>query len=173
MILRKFLAAQGRGPFSGHSWPLPMSDTPGKWVVVEGALAPCARGVHVCRAVDLAHWIHDELWEVEVEGEAIEGVDCLIVPRARLVRRMDSWTEGSRRFAQACVDHAASAVGPLATASLLELLEDGRSMLAHGFVALSAYTAAVTVGRLTMDDPTTGFRRERAWQSAWIAQQVG
>ena len=171
--MRKFLAAQGRGPFSGHSWPLPTSNAPGEWVAVEGALAQCARGVHVCRDVDLAHWIHDELWEVEVEGEAIEGVDCLIVPRARLVRRIDSWAEGSRRFAQACVDHAASEVGPLATGSLLELLEDGRSMAANGFVALSAYTAAVAVGRLTMADPTTGFRRERAWQSAWIAQHIG
>jgi hypothetical protein len=172
MVLRKFLAAQGRGPFSGHAWPLPTRNGPGEWVAVEGALAQCARGLHVCRDVDLAHWIHDELWEVEVDGEAIEGVDCLVVPRARLVRRMDAWAEGSRRFAQACIEHAASEIGPRATRSLPELLDDGRSMLTDGFVALTAYTAAVAVGRLTLDDPTTGFRRERAWQSAWIAEHV-
>ena len=172
MILRKFLAPQGRGPFSGRPWPLPAGNAPGEWVAVEGALAPCARGVHVCRDEDLAHWIHDELWEVEVEGEAIEGVDCIIVPRARLLRRMDSWAEGSLRFARACVEHAGAEVGPRATGSLGELLEDGRSMLADGFVAMTAYTAAVAVGRLTMDDPATGFRRERAWQSAWIAQHI-
>jgi hypothetical protein len=172
MIRRKFLAAEGRGPFSGHAWPLPMGDAPGEWVAVEGALAQCTRGVHVCRDVDLAHWIHDELWEVEVEGDALEGIDCLIVPRARLVRRTDAWADGSRRFAQACIEHAASEVGPLATGSLFELLEDGRSMLANGYVALTAYTAAVAVGRRTMDDPTAGFRRERAWQSGWITEHV-
>jgi len=170
MKAHKFLASGGHGPFSGFAWPLPAGDEPGAWVTAEGRLAPCARGVHVCRADDLAHWIHDELWEVETSGESIEGTDCLIVRGARLVRRIDSWAEGRHGFALACIDHALAEAGAGAAGAVRDLLEDARQMVGYGYPSLAAYTAAVAVGRARGGDPASTFRDERAWQSAWIAR---
>src|SRR5258706_12110985 len=58
---------------------------------------------------DLAHWLHEELWEVESEGDRVEGIDCFVVRRPRLVRRIDVWNAGGpARFAEACIGHAAA-----------------------------------------------------------------
>jgi hypothetical protein len=173
MRARKFLAAGGRGPFSGVTWPPCADGSPGEWIDVDGVLAPCARGIHVCRDIDLAYWIHDELWDVEVEGPAVEGVDCLVVARARLLRRIDAWTEGRHRFARASIEHAAASLGSAAGDALGDLLDDAQIMATHGYPALASYTAAVAVGRASGGDAVQGFRTERAWQSVWIADFVG
>src|SRR5690348_431080 len=107
MSTYKFLAKGAVGPQSGFKWPEPQAPAFGAWVDADGPLELCVRGAHVCRALDLAYWLHDELWETEVDGEQIEGVDCLVVRRARLVRRIDAWHQGgAARFAQACAEHA-------------------------------------------------------------------
>jgi hypothetical protein len=170
----KFLAAGARGPLSGFAWPVPGRGAPGAWVEVDGPLAPCARGVHVCRAFELAHWIHEELWELETAGDPVGGLDCIVVPRARLLRRIDEWSgPGGRRFADACIDHAAAQAGPAPADGVRALLEDARLMSGHGYIALGAFTAAVVVGRLdSVEAPEGAYRRERAWQSAWIADQL-
>jgi hypothetical protein len=173
MMARKFLAAGGRSPFSGTGWPLPCGTAPGEWIVVEGELAPCSRGVHVCRDVDLAYWIHDELWDVEVDGAGVEGVDCLLFPRARLVARIDAWTEKRGLFAEASIAHAQAILGPTASESLREMLADASMMAAHGYASLASYTVAVAVGRRGGADVVEGFRAERAWQSSWITDHVG
>jgi hypothetical protein len=168
MRTHKFLAKGAQGPLSGFAWPVPDGTAAGAWVVADGPLAPCARGVHVCRPADLAHWVHDELWELEAEGDQIEGLDCIVVRRARLVRRIDDWgAAGGRRFAEACVEHAAAA------APASDLLGDARFMSAHGYVAMAAFTAAVAVGRSSSEEGVeAAYRRERAWQSAWIAEHL-
>ena len=177
MVTYKFLAKGGLGPLSGFAWPVPqdgLGGLPGAWVEVTGPLAPCVRGVHVCRSVDLAHWIHDELWEIEADGEPLDGLDCLVVPRARLVHRVDAWSNGGgQRFAEACIEHAeAGAPAPLAEA-LRALLDDARLMAANGYLALASFTAAVAVARSDADGSREGgYRRERAWQSAWIADEL-
>ena len=168
----KFLARGAVGPISRFSWPTPSLDAgrPGAWVEVEGSLVPCAHGIHVCRPGDLAHWICDELWEVEVAGEAVDGLDCLIVARARLVRRVDAWSErGGGSFADACVEHAAEQTRGGPGEAVRELVDDARWMAKNGYVALGAFTAAVAVSRLSPGEVEDAFRRERAWQSAWIA----
>lgn len=172
MVTHKFLAQGARGPVSGFAWPRARGDAPAAWVEVEGPLTQCARGVHVCRTFDLAHWIHDELWELEADGDQIEGTDCIVVRRARLVRRIDAWgAPATLRFAEACVEHAVAHVGPATAVAVRELLDDARFMATNGYVALSAFTAALVVSRASADaDPA--YRRERAWQSAWIADQV-
>jgi hypothetical protein len=172
MKAHKFLAKGALGPLSGFAWPAPTRDAPGAWVEADGPLAVCARGVHVCRAQDLAHWIHDELWEVEADGGSIEGVDCIVVARARLVRRIDTWGgEGGRTFATACVDHASLRAGNASPEAMRDLLEDARYMAANGYVALAAYTAALVVSRASSAS-YAAYRSERAWQSAWIARSL-
>jgi len=172
MKAHKFLATGARGPLSGFAWPTPRGDSKGTWVEAEGALLQCSRGVHVCRPLDLAHWIHDELWEVETSGDEVDGLDCIVVRRARLVRRMDAWgVNGRQRFASACVEHAAAQVTETVADGVRQLLDDARFMATNGYVTISAYTAALAVGRIVSQEPSA-YRREREWQSAWIASEL-
>jgi hypothetical protein len=92
----KFLDRTGRAVFSGHPWPLSGTTAPGPWLEA-GPAALCGRGIHACRAADLSWWIHDELWEVELSGEVVEGDHKLAAPRGRLVRRVDGWAGGAAR----------------------------------------------------------------------------
>ena len=171
MRTHKFLAAGALGPLSGFAWPMPSGAAPGAWVEVEGPLAPCARGIHVCQPLDLAHWIHDELWELEADGKQTAGLDCLVVQRARLVRRIDAWADAGPRFAEACVEHAAARIGFTELEPVTALMSDARYMATHGYVAMSAFTAALALSRL----PAVGssaYRRERAWQSGWLVTEL-
>ena len=165
MIAYKFLARGRLGPVSGVAWP-----EPGVWLEVAGDLSPCARGVHVCRTQDLAHWLSDELWELETSEGAVAGLDCLVVAKAQLVRRVDTWSEGgAARFTAACAAHALASAGTLQSA--LELVNDSKLAAAAGYFAVSAYCAALAVAK-TRRDTEQAYRAERAWQGAWIAREL-
>lgn len=177
MSTYKFLAKGAMGPLSGFKWPAPRAGTAGAWVQPEGPLELCVNGCHVCRAVDLAHWLHDELWETEIDGEQVDGIDCLLVRRARLVRRIDAWHEGgAATFAEACAQHAtemADRAPPDPSVAVRGFLEDAFLAARTGFVAVSAYSSALAVAKLgAPSDQDDFYRQERAWQSAWIARVV-
>jgi hypothetical protein len=159
----KFLAKGAIGPLSGHTWP-----EPGRWLEASGPLVVCSRGIHVCRPQDLAHWLHDELWQVETEGEALEALDCTVVRRARLVRRIDAWsTGGAARFAEACIEHAQALDGAAA------FIDDARMARAAGYLAVSAFCSALAVAELDPGAVTErAFRRERIWQAGWITREL-
>jgi hypothetical protein len=115
MIVYKFLCAGGVGPFSGYSWPLPRDGGPGPWVTSAPDPVLCDRAVHACRVSDLPWWLHDELWQAELDGIVSTGRHKVMAPRGRLVRRIDEWDAGcAQRFADACAerarDHAATAL---------------------------------------------------------------
>jgi hypothetical protein len=173
----KFLASGAIGPMSSFHWPEPGAEAPGAWVEEQGPLELCLRGTHVCRAFELAHWLHAELWEVEVSGDRAEGIDCLVVQRARLLRRIDAWHEGgARRFAEACVEHAARvaerAPGGI-PAVAREYIEDAAICAKNGYPAVGAHAAALAVARSgPASDEHEAYRLERAWQSDWIAREV-
>jgi len=173
-MTHKFLGKGAVGPLSGFPWPMPGNRAAGAWVESTGPLALCASGIHICRASDLAHWIHEELWEVEADGDQLDGFDCVVVQRARLVRRIDEWSgAGGQRFAKACVEHAAAQAGPSPADAIGGLFEDADFMSANGYIALAAYTTALAVSRLHAEAETeAAYRRERAWQSAWIAHEL-
>jgi len=175
MVTYKFLAKGTTGPLSGFKWPEPEGAAPGAWVEAEGPLELCVRGAHVCRSFELAHWLHDELWETEVDGDQIEGIDCLVVRRARLVRRIDAWHQGGdARFADACVEHAAELADRApegAKAAVRAYLDDAAFAARNGHPVISAHAAAIAVA--TLGDPSDAepaYRRERAWQADWIAR---
>jgi hypothetical protein len=135
----------------------------------------CSSGVHACRAPELAHWLHEELWLVELGGSLLEGIDCVVAERGRLVRQIDAWADGgAARFATAARDHAAELV---ATADeehrplLSVYLGDASWHLPRGATALAAFCAAMTVARLHGKShfDEAAYRRERVWQSSWIA----
>jgi len=168
----KFLTREATGPFSGYAWPLPQGAAPGAWVEAgAGVLELCVRGPHVCRPADLAYWLNDELWQLEVGGDQVEGVDCLVVRQARLVRRLDGWRDGgvAARFAQACVAHGTGLVP--APAPARAYLADAAEAARHGYVAVAAFAAALAVAK-TADGGDQAYRLERAWQSAWIAREL-
>jgi hypothetical protein len=177
MSTYKFLAKGARGPISGFEWPASEGGLPGSWVEVEGPLGLCTNGCHVCRPSELAHWLHDELWEVETQGEQLEGLDCLVVRRARLARRVDAWhLGGAAQFGEACAQHAAELSGraPRDSARAAQpYIEDAFVSVRAGFVAVGAHASALAVCKL--GDPAeeyTAYRRERVWQSEWIARAV-
>lgn len=170
MIAYKFLAHGAMSPISRFEWPIPVSITTGAWVEASGLLAPCARGIHVCREMDLAHWINDELWELEADGDSILAFDCMVVRRARLRRRIEAWTDGGAlRFAGACIERAETLLDASAAQSL-QLLDDAREAASAGYVSVSAYASALAVARRPgQKDVEVPFRHERAWQSQRIA----
>lgn len=174
MIAYKFLAAGGRGPFSGFAWPLPSNGEPGAWVDAEGDLVPCSSGVHACTVETLPTWVHDELWRVELDVEVVHFGSVLVARRGRLVERVPGWTlDSGQEFANACAqrirDRAAASTDPLrvAYADFLEGLAEAANDSAG--VSLTAYGAAHAV-----DESEPGmFKSERAWQARWLAERLG
>jgi hypothetical protein len=171
----KFLARGALGPISNVRWPRPVAPSPGGWLDGGTPLVQCERGVHLARKEELAHWLHDELWLVEYDGAAEPGSDCLIVERARLLRRIEAWDEPmAMRFAVAARDHLvelAARAAPEAYDRVAAIIGDASRRVALGAMAMAAYNAAIGVARLS-EDASAAYRRERIWQSQWIAREL-
>jgi hypothetical protein len=103
VIAYKFLRAGRISPFSGTDWPEHGA------LEAAGPLEACRNGVHACRIDDLPYWLDDELWEVELLGEVVEERLKLLARGGRLVRRLDSWDDGTQRaFAESCLRRVAA-----------------------------------------------------------------
>lgn len=99
MIAWKFLSAGAVAPFTRHQW------SPGVWV--EAVRAQEGYGVHACRLSDLAFWIGEELWRIELDGPVRERETQIEAPRGRLLERIDRWDRKARaEFGLACVFQA-------------------------------------------------------------------
>jgi hypothetical protein len=175
----KFLAHGAIGPVSEYAWPSPGDAAPGEWTEASTPLQLCASGVHVCRVSELAHWLHDELWVVEVDGETLEGIDRMLVQRARLLYPLEEWRNGiaAARFARAARDHAAALVATAPTSAqprLTQYVGDASYHLPNGSTALAAFCAAMAVAWFHGGDHFDGeaYRRERDWQSSFIAADL-
>jgi hypothetical protein len=167
----KFLARDAIAPITRVAW------SAGAWVEAEGPLAACESGVHVLRAQDLAHWVHEELWRVEGDGEELEGVDCVVVRRARLVDRVAAWEgEGGERFAAACLDRVTAALGAAEGEDRTMLEHHRRAVAAHvqrKNRAMAAYVSAMGLAKAHGEGTIEArFRDERAWQSAWLVREL-
>jgi hypothetical protein len=170
----KFLEKGARSPFSGFQWPMPSAAGPGSWVEARGPLRLSVNGLHVCGAGDLPYWLHDELWEVETDGESLEGLDCRVVRRARLVRAIEAWgAGGAERFARACIEHVAARADSEHEPALRGFLQDAMVCADAGYFAVGAYCAAQAATKLKPnEDIRSAFREERGWQGAWIAREL-
>ena len=89
----KFLDARGVTVISGTPWPLPSGDVRSPWVEA-ASVRPCHEGIHACRVEELAYWVSDELWEIELDGEIRAAPHKIVARRGRLVRRLDAWSGG-------------------------------------------------------------------------------
>jgi hypothetical protein len=163
VLAYKFLHRGRVGIFSGFAWPV------GDWVSVDGPLLPTRSGIHACRLEHLPHWLDDELWVAELEGEVLEELRMLVAKRGRLVERLVAWNAvAAGEFTRACVarDHAQ----PELSADAAEWAEhpDGPVSAVY-IVAHAAGVAAEKAGRPYEE----GFSAERAWQADWLDRRLG
>lgn len=88
----KFLAPGRRHPISGVELP-----PPGAWFAADHPAADGPEGVRAHLAADLASWVDEELWEVELDGERSVLPYSVVAARGRLVRRVEAWTPAVAR----------------------------------------------------------------------------
>ena len=169
----------GRSPFTGRRWPLPQGEEPGQWVhaSASGPLAVCVNGVHACTIGQLAQWIGEELWTIELAGEILETDEALVAARGRLLGPVAGWDQAARKaFAADCAARARQlAAGWDAGESLLaamQLFADG------GRAAPAGYWAAViagerVAGRRNGPEYDAEFVRERTSQAQWLQAELG
>lgn len=100
VVAYKFLAADRTSPFARVRWPEPGSG----WVVASAAVGTCRPAVHACRVQDLAYWLGQTLWRVELAGQVVESSSKIAAERGRLLEEVAGWPEASRDFIQDCKD---------------------------------------------------------------------
>ena len=125
MIAFKFLRAGAVGPFTGFRWRA------NEWV--EARRAQEGYGVHGCRGSDLAWWVGDELWRVELDGPMYDRETQIEARRGRLLERVEAWDAAARaEFGLACVfqarDVAAGALRELRFPAVADRLGAARTL---------------------------------------------
>jgi hypothetical protein len=113
-----FLAKGAVEPLSGFVWHAGEDRERGAWVEADTAPTEALRGYP---ARDLPYWLDDELWNIELAGTLAERDHLLIAERARLLGRIDAWTD---RLAWELVTACARRVAREAAAALRD---DGRA----------------------------------------------
>ncbi|KKM14731.1 hypothetical protein LCGC14_1703260, partial [marine sediment metagenome] len=106
-MLFKVLNTDGSAIHGKGKWNLPKNGTPGEWMPpIEGKLIACERGYHLCSANNLIVWLGPAIYIVKARGDILTSKDKLVVREARLIRRLNAWTEKSARlFACECAEH--------------------------------------------------------------------
>lgn len=178
MIAYKFLRAGRRGLISRIVWPEP-GETDASWLeAAPGELVACRNGVHACRMDDLAYWIAEELWEVELSGETQEAMDAIVARRGRLVRPIETWrADAPRAFARSCVARAEAHVDACGAppnhlarsyAQQAKQLEDTTYLAALSHAAALAFALTEPVAH-----QKRAFRAERTLQGRLLAEAAG
>ena len=166
----KFLRRDGTNLLTGFRWPV------GEWVEADGPLAWCANGIHACRIEDLPHWLGQELWLMELDGETLAAPDAIVGRRARLVERISEWSGGvAQDFAYSCAGRANALAAGVPSAA--GRAGDAASDAAAGWVSGAAYVAAAVAGEVASGRRAGAlyqhhFLGERTWQARWIRDRL-
>jgi hypothetical protein len=163
MIAYKFLDGGRVAPFTGVRWP-----EPGSWLESD-RVELCMSGIHACRVGDLPYWLRTELWEVELEGDVVEGERLVAARRGRLVRRVDAWNDATAAaFGASCAQEALRRAAGSGSAEL-----DGYAEDAEGAAERAPHFAAFAAARLAeLQDGTAGYEAERERQARWLADEL-
>jgi hypothetical protein len=183
VVAYKFLAADRMSPFARVRWP----ESGGGWVVASAAVGTCRRAVHACRVQDLAYWLGERLWRVELAGQVADSPSKIAAERGRLLDQVDGWPEASEAFIRDCAARLTQ---------LRKQAEEQRDYRAVRFLdsylneikgdgdpASVSYTAAHAAGVVgwTPDEAQAARVRgehspldsERRRQSRWLATALG
>jgi len=158
VIAFKWLARGAVAPFTGFQWPTDRS-----WVSAPPD-APEGSGVHACRIAQLAFWIGEELWRVELAGPIVERETQVEARRARLLEQVTSWDPEA--FKQACVARIAG----FAIEVPSDELADYAAMARKVDAAIASFIAAVSA--VAVRGARNAFEEERAWQARWLARAL-
>jgi hypothetical protein len=162
LIAYKFLATGAVGPFTGFRWQ------PDVWVEAHEA-APCRSGVHACRPKHLPMWLDSELWEIELDGEVIEGERKLVAQRGRLTHRIERWSPDlAREFGRFCARRTRERVGFLPILS--GFVADVDRFVAQNRIAIAGFAAARAA---ELRDGAAAYESERRAQAGWLAERLG
>lgn len=109
-MIYKVLSANGTSCHGGDCrWSLPTRNddgtwTPGEWMpAITGDLVACENGYHLCVDAQVIQWLNEAIYEAEFDGERIDNDDKIVVRRARLLRRVETWNaDTARTFARWC-----------------------------------------------------------------------
>ena len=165
----KILGARRRPCHGGTGqWP-----PPGEWLRVDGPLVACEHGLHLCREQDLVRWLGPEIWlaEYDDDAEVVVAPDKLIVRRARLIERVEAWTETTARlFAADCAEHAL----PVYERRYAEDARPRRAIAAarayaRGEIDAAALAAARDAAWAVARDAARDAAWDAAWSAAWDA----
>ena len=149
-----------------------------RWRSVSGELKPCVSGLHLCREQDLVHWLGQVIWEAEVHPDAvvIEAEDKVVVSRARVVRRLDTWNDRTARlFAADCAERVVHLCGddprPREAIEAARRYANGEAtddeLAAARDAAWSA--AARAAARDAAWDAARAAARDAVWDAVWDA----
>jgi hypothetical protein len=123
--------------------------------------------VHACRIDQLPYWLRPELWEVELDGEILEGELMMVAPRGRLVRRIEEWNRDTEReFGQACAAEARKRVARSPE------LEPFASDVEQTAASAPVFAAFATARLAELQDGTSGYDEERLRQASWLARAL-
>lgn len=162
MIAYKFLDAGGIAPFTGFAWPV------GAWVDATSADI-CRAGIHACRVRDLPIWLDDELWEIELDGDVVEGERKVTATRGRLTRRIQQWTPDlAREFGRFCARRTRERVGFVPVLS--GFVYDVERFTAQNRIAIAGFAAARAA---ELCAGPAAYEAERAAQASWLADRLG
>jgi len=176
----KVLGEDGR-PYHGGSgvWSLPHDGIPGEWMPRIEMIVPCESGYHVCTKDQLVVWLGPRIHEVETRGDVLTLEDKCVAHEARLLRRLDTWTERTARlFACACAERALTRIAypdprSVEAVRVARLYADGgasqKELAAAGVAAgaaagVAAWAAAGAAARAAAWDA--------AWAAAWAAARA-
>ncbi|MCC7538925.1 MAG: hypothetical protein IT379_22055 [Deltaproteobacteria bacterium] len=162
-----------RGDSRDASWPRVSGSAPGAWRLPDEG----APGVTVAVREDLAWWIAEELWEVEVAGPRVAAGNAVFVRAARLVRRVDRWgPDVWEPFVIRCKHVALRAVSGSRWAEATTDLAARAQRVGARSAALAGYVTALacasSAGERDTDGHRARFAAERAAQSGWIARAL-
>ncbi len=183
VVAYKFLAGDRMSTFARVRWPEPG----GGWMVASSDVGICRRAVHACRVQDLAYWLGETLWRVELAGQVAEGSSKIVAERGRLIEQVDGWPRASQAFIRDCAARLRR---------LLKQAKEQKDDRAVSFIecylseikgdndpASVSYTTAHAAGLVgwTLDEGRAAKARsehspldsERRRQSRWLADRLG
>lgn len=174
----KFLRANRNSPFANVRWPAPGEG----WLsAVPESRRRRGHPVHACRATDLAYWLDEALWVVELDGHVTAGDTGLTADRARLVAPVTEWPKVAAEFTAdsiARLDALAQRSGNAELRLYAREIHDEPVVTA----ADAAYSLAHAVDVAGWDDESRAearkagirdrFALERHRQGRWLARAI-